>query len=170
MSGATGDQECPRCHNTLDTYDDWKPHTFTYGKCPYCGYIWWTEIAVISDQELEELRDELREIHDEEMTWPDRDTLDKDRIKEYDVWMTPNYHIDTPDRVVVQFEIAKDDCDICKKALAVLLADAKVTEDYDGKTVRMPHVPDGFALIMRPSRNASNELTGFHLELMEDQS
>jgi len=118
MSGTSGDQACPRCGKPLETYDDWKPHTTTSGRCPHCGYYWYTGIHVASDSGLKQMRDEYEENTCEEgIKWPDRNKdLDQERIKAYDNQIYPTMDEEISEQAREYIASAGMHCPFCKSS------------------------------------------------------
>ncbi|MFA5132857.1 MAG: hypothetical protein WC444_06050 [Candidatus Paceibacterota bacterium] len=60
MSGTSYSNDCPRCRGkqTLECYSDYKPFDVIEGICKRCGFNTYTNIGVLSKEELDNARDE----------------------------------------------------------------------------------------------------------------
>lgn len=59
MSGHGYSTTCPQCGNSMEAYEDYKPHPFVDGHCLECGFAYTTEEYQL---DLEEVNDRRAEI------------------------------------------------------------------------------------------------------------
>lgn len=122
MSGNSYDQECPRCGSpNMQCYSDHKPHSISQGTCYVCGYQFYTDMSVMSPEELKGAREEYTADYDEDATFPDVVTLDKEKIKTFDEWIHPQIHEDkrciSCQKMKCESEMNQDKelCNLCYK-------------------------------------------------------
>jgi len=83
MSGVSGDEPCPRCGATMQTYDDWRPFTMHEATCLTCGLHIYTGVEILNKEQLEMARQEYNEGIDETPVYAEVDAGRKE-IKEFD--------------------------------------------------------------------------------------